>query len=356
MSRFVSGLELLILSVVLLFAWLAVAVFASAELAFAVGLGVIVIWFLFFVPAGMIKELLWQARQKKIMMQAMQEAPAYQPGSALPPPQRGTGLSVVNPSSGGGAVDIYRDDLPKLLPELEPRTHVDAFKRSLVLPLLGTLMTIGASNDTFMQKLLEARGMLNKVPVEWAELKLPAGHESKRAEMEQAARLAIRRESCARIVSGTIAPLVQFRPAAEQAKQLAEGQYVYEFQCVPPLKDAPAHLIWVAPEEIDRGSFSALMSAMTRHPTTAALIAACEKQGNEQLKPLQAELVHPEKPEDQPQVIPGRSPYADYSRVIGPYVLARPNGAAGELNMSCWISAEAKATVRFSRVERPVQP
>lgn len=352
MSGFRSGLDLAILSLVLLFSWLAVAVYASAELAFAVGMGVIAIWFLFFVPSGMINELIWQARQKKIMQHAMSQTPAYQPGTALPPPQSGTSLSVID-SPSGGAIDIYRDDLPRLLPELEPRMHATSFKRSLVLPILGTLMMIGASNDTFMQKLLEARGIMQKLPIEWAELKLPEQYQNKRAEFEQAARLAIRREACGRIMSGTIAPLVQFRPAADQARQIEAGDYVYEFTCKPQIQNGTPYLIWVAPNDLGRGSFTALMSSFTRHPTSAALIAACEATGNELLKPMQAMLVPVGASDKQPDVQPGRQPYADYSRVYGLYQLLRTNGAGGELNMSCWVNAERQAAVRFSRVAAP---
>ncbi len=352
MSGFRSGLELAILSFVLLFSWLAVAVYASAELAFAVGLGVVAIWFLFFVPSGAIKELIWQARQKKIMQQAMSQTPMdYRPGSALPPPQSGTGLSVVD-SPSGSAIDIYRDDMPQLLPQLEPRSHAYAFKRSLVLPVLGSLMMIGASNDTFMSKLLEARGMMQKLPIEWEELRLPEQYLDKRGELEQAAREAVRREAgCAKLLSGTIAPVVQFRPPAEQTAQIDKGEYVYEFQCQPALKDAAGHLVWIAPDEMGRGSFASLMSQLTRHPTNEQILASCNTAANEALKPLNATIMPVDETQQDPKAefFFGRMPYADHTRVVTVQRLARANGAVGKIGVSCWVNSEGVASVRFAK-------
>ena len=359
MSGLASGLELAILSLVLLFAWLAVAVYASADLAFAVGLGVMLIWFFFFVPSGLIRELIWQSRQKKIMQQAL-SAPAYQPGSALPAPERGNELVLAAPS--GGAIDIYRDDLPQLLPQLEPRRHASAFKRSLVLPLLSALMMIGASNDTFMQKLLEARGIMEKLPIEWAALKLPPAYESERRyEMDRAARAVLEREGgCSRITHGSMVAFNQFAPPAEQTRQIVNGEYLYEFYCKASNSDEQQHLVWITPDEIDRGSFAGLASQFATRLTPEKALTACLAAANEQLKPLQASLSLPPEPvpgapgqpavttaPPEPQVFPGRLPYADYVRLITLQVLNRASGPPSLVNMSCWASLEGGANIRF---------
>lgn len=352
MSGFASGLGFLILCLVLLFAWLAVAVFVSAELAFAIGLALVVLWTVLFLPVGFIKEMIWQARQKKIMQHAMAAAPAYQAGSALPPPMAGNALAVVSQSA-GGAIDVYRDDLPQLLPQLEPRDHALAFKRSLVLPVLGILMMIGASNETFMQALLEARGMMQKLPIAWEELKLPAQYANKRSEMNEAARVVLRREgNCSKVVSGALAPRVQFKPQADQIAQIKAGDYVYEFYCLPSGQDAKPYLTFITPAEIDRGSFASLSASFDSHLREADALAACHAAGNKALEAMGATLA-PASGDAlvfKPEVIPGRMPYADYVRVISVEGLSRNDLPSGNVAMSCWVDSHGTANVRFSRV------
>lgn len=350
MSAFDSRLGFLILSVVLLFAWLAIAAFATPELAFFVGFGVLMLWMFFFLPVGFLKEIIWQARQRKIMKAALEAAPAYQPGSALPPPMAGNALSVV-PQSSGGALDVYRDDLPQLLPRLEPRDHMLPFKRSLVLPVLGILMMIGASNDTLMQKLLEARGIMQKLPVEWSQLSLPPQYADKKSEMEEAARMAIRRESgCAKILSGGLAALAQFHTPAEQAQQIANGEYVYEFYCQETSANTKPYLIWIGPDEISRGSFSSLASNLTHAPTNDEALKACREAGDKVLGPLGASLLSGGAVGAlAPRYNPGHMPYPDYVRVLTTETLVRGGVPGGNVEMSCWAGSEGETKVRFLR-------
>lgn len=352
MSAFDTGLGFVILAVVLLFAWLAIAAFATAELAFMVGFAVLMLWVFFFLPVGFLKEIVWQARQRKIMKAALEAAPAYQPGGSLPPPMAGNSLTVIDQPRAGGAVDIYRDDLPQLLPRLEPRDHLLPFKRSLVLPVLGILMMIGASNDTLMQKLLEARGMMQKLPITWEQLTLPPQYLDKKGEMEEAARLAIRREgSCAKILSGGLAPLVQFQTPENQAAQIARGEYVYEFFCQEALANAKPYLVWVAPDEIDRGSFSSLASNLTQHLDNETALKTCREAGNKVLEPLGASLLPGGYPGSvEPRYNPGHMPYPDYLRVISTEILTRNGAQGGNIEMSCWVDSQKAAQVRFRRI------
>ncbi len=345
MSGFSSGLGFVILVFALLFTWLAVAAFVSPELAAFMGLAVIAMWAFFFLPMGFIREVIWQGRQKKIMKAALAQSPEYQAGSALPPPSYGGGaLSVIEPRSSGGAIDVYRE-MPQLLPQLEPRDHAAGFKRALVLPVVGLMMFIGATNDTFLHIVLEARGLATKPDVSWEALTLPPEFADKKDEFQEAARRTIRREQgCNSIISGTLTAKTQFSPPGEQFKQ---GEYVYEFVCLPKAASPQPYPTWTDPQNMTRGLISSLRHAISRPLKPEIATEACQKAALEGLKPLHATLQYAFKPE---AIYAGRMPYPDYLRLVGTVNLLRAGQPGGTIRLSCWIGSDQIAEVRFFRI------
>lgn len=354
MGGFASGLGLLILVIVLLFTWLAVAVFVSPELAAAMGLAVVGLWFLFFVPMGFIKEMIWRSRQQKIIEQAMKAAPApYQPGTALPPPSATGGpvggsasgsLMVVDQPGGGGAIDIYRE-LPQL-PQLEPRDHMAAFKRALVLPFVGLFMFFGAQNDSVLHALLEARGMAQKAAVEWDKIKLPAEYADYQSDMNEAARLVLRREAtCGAVIGGRLAAQRQFTTAEDQAEQIANEQFVFELDCKGVTTKPEPYLAWVTPEDLNRSSIGTIFRSFAAPPPDDVVRKECLAAANTALQPLQATL----QAIIEPTIARARAPYPDYVRLHGNFRLIRANGLGGLIGMSCWAGKETSASVRFTR-------
>lgn len=345
MSGFSSGLGFVILVLALLFTWLAVAAFVSPELAAFMGLAVIAMWAFFFLPMGFIREVIWQGRQKKIMQAALAQSPSdYQPGSALPPPSYGGALSVIEPKSSGGAVDVYRE-MPQLLPQLEPRDHAKGFKRALVLPVVGLLMFIGANNDTFLHLVLESRGLANKPNISWDALTLPPEFADKKEEMQEAARKTIRREQgCNSIISGSLTAKAQFSPPGEQ---LEKGDYVYEFVCLPKLASPLPYSTWIDPQNMTRGTASSIRHAFSRPLKPEIAAEACQKAAIEGLKPLHASLQYEFKPE---AVYGGKMPYPDYLRLVGTVNLLRSGQPSGTIRLSCWVGRDQIAEVRFFRI------
>jgi len=362
-----TGLGLLILVTVLIFTWLMVAVFVSAELASFMGLALVALWIVFFLPLGFIREVLWQSRQKKIMASALSGAPLpYQAGTALPPPDMamsggavgggssGSALAMIDqPGSGGGAIDIYRE-LPQL-PTLEPRVHASAFKKSLVLPFVGLFMFIGAQNDTLLYSFLQARGIAQQLPIEWDNLKLPNEYADHADDIRAAAHLALRREgACGHITAGRLAAADQLSDAKQQAEQIANGKYVYEFDCEGSAKPPKPFTVWVTPDDMETSSLTALMGTITRTPSVETAKANCLTAANNALKASQANVREPAKESTETvNVDVARSPAGGYLRVRGNYVMQRPDGAGGYtasyVGLSCWVTPEGHASVRFSR-------
>lgn len=358
MGGFNSGLGYVILLIALLFTWTMVATFVSPELAALMGVAVIGLWVFFFLPLNLVREIIWRGRQKKIMDEALRHSPTpYQAGSALPPPSAygggaSSGLLMVmdQPSSGGGALDVYRD-LPQL-PKLEPRAHAKSFWRAIALPIVGVLMFIGANNDTVIYALLEARGMAQKMPIAWEQLKLEPAYADYRSEMNEAARMVMRRErDCTRITGGRMAERVQFQPVIEQIER---GDYVYEFTCDTgrlrtndsnPLnvhKEQDLYWTWISPDELNRGLFVSIINAFSSPLALDVAYKACRTSINEVLTPLGATLGR----NGAPQGHPGRIPYPDYVRVVSREEVVKNGALAGSVQASCWVGRDGIAQAR----------
>jgi hypothetical protein len=352
MGGFFDGLGFLIRLGVLLFTWLAVAIFASRELAAVMGLVVIALWVMFFLPLNFLREMAWQKRQKMTMQAALAHSPKpYEPGSALPPPPVGGGLVILNtPSSGSsGALDVYRE-LPSL-PPLEPRTHALSFWRSLSLPIIGMLMFLGASNDTFMHMLLESRGMMHKAPIAWENIYVPPPlkdmFEDRHMEMESAARMTLRREgSCASIVSGRVEALNQFSPPAQQLEQIRDEQFVYVFDCLADPAKPAMHMTWISPDEISPGNLDALLQTFTRALAQDAAYTACAKAANELMAPMQGRLG---ASRGIIRYDGARPPYSGSARLISAETMLRANGTTGNITLNCWVNSDGQAVVRLGR-------
>ncbi len=363
MGPFASGLGLLILVVVLLFTWFLVVAFVSPELAALMGFGVLALWFLLFVPSGFIKELLWRSRQKKLMDTAL-SSPAYQPGTALPPPgtfgaigggTSGALMTTDQPGTAGSALDLYRE-LPQL-PQLEPRDHLATFKRSLILVFVGISMIWGGTNEAVVHAIFEARGIAEKLPIATENLKLPHEQSYYQDNLMQAARLTLRREAdCHAILGGRLAEEEQFSKKLPPQKQIANGQLVYELICQHTDENSKNFLAWVTSAELDQGSLSAATSFFDKPPTLEETIALCDKAVNEQLDRLNSHGTLMGTPTATSAAERGflfhvaRSPFAGYARLSGIYALTRETGQpGGQIEASCWTNRQGPAAVRFLR-------
>lgn len=352
MWQIFDGFGFAVRIVVLLFTWLAVAMFVSRELAAVMGLLVIGLWLFFFIPLNYIREVAWQSRQKKIMDTALAHSPPqpYHPGSALPPPTAG-GLLIPNPSAGGGALDVYRD-LPSL-PDLEPRTHAQGFRRALALPVVGLLMFLGAENDTFMHMLLEARGITSKPPVAFDSIIIPAAVQAefadRRLEMEAAARMTLRREpSCVIITGGQVEAVPQFASGSEQIAAIRDGRYVYVFTCETRRDKGETFTTWIGPDELDPGKLASLMNTLDPAPPIEKARPACVSAANALLAPINSRLVGAESVTVLRYDNAG-SPYSGYGYLVSQEQVVRANGAVTTLTLSCWVDQNGEARVRFLR-------
>lgn len=358
MGGFFSGLGFLIRILALLFTWAAVAIFISPELALVMGLLVIVLWAIVFLPKGLWDELSWQRNASATLKAVMTAAPDYQPGTALPAPTGGsssgggTALASYDTPSGAsatGAVDHYRE-MPKL--EFAPRDHIGRFKRSLALPVVGILMVLCANNDDIIRKMMATVGLEHELPIEWGKLTLPDAWIGKHDEMQAAARLAMAREPyCGRILEGQIEATKPLTSTAEAIKtEIEAGRYRYVFNCAHAnTANSPTHkiAIWVTPEDLERSRMTALLKLMTAPPSEDVASAACKSETRKTFAALGASL--DEMPIEAPSYYKGSLPFPDYARIVSIETLHREGRVFGQLEVNCYLGANGRIEARFTR-------
>lgn len=364
MGGFVSGLGFLIRILALLFTWAAVAIFISPELALVMGLLVIVLWAVVFLPKGLWDELSWQRKTTATLKAAREQAAPYQAGMALPAPiggsSSGSGIALIDDaSSRSSEIDLYRE-MPKL--EFAPRDHIGRFKRSLALPVVGLLMVLCANNDDVLRNLMSTIGLEHELPIEWSNLNLPDEWIAKREEMQAAARLAITREPyCGRIVDGEIEPTKPMTTSAPAIKtEIEAGRYRYVFRCSAASSTSnQGHklAIWVAPDDLGRSRITAITKLLTPPPSDDASSTACKSEARKAFMSLGVSF--DDMPVEAPVYFKGSLPFPELARIVSVETIHREGRIVGQLEINCYLGTNRPPEARFSRPEMipsPVTP
>lgn len=356
MGGFVSGLGFVIRIFALLFTWAAVAIFISPELAMVMGLLVIVLWAVVFLPKGLWDELSWQRKTTATLKAAREQAAPYQAGMALPAPMggssgSGTTLTDYDASSRSAEIDAYRE-MPKL--EFAPRDHIGRFKRSLALPVVGLLMVFCANNDSLIRNMMATVGIEHELPIEWTKLTLSDEWLLKRNEMESAARLALTREPyCGRILDGQIEAIQPLTTAPREIRaEIEAGRYRYIFSCSASASAAnPNHTltIWVTPHDLQRSRLMAVAKLLSTPPPAESSIAACKRDARRVFAVMGVSL--DDIPVEAPSYFKGSLPFPDRSRIVSIETLHREGRIVGQVEVNCYVGTDRPPETRFSRPE-----
>lgn len=357
MNSFFEGIGFYVRLIVMLFTWLAVAVFVNPQLASLMGLFVIGLWLFVFMPIGLSKEINWQKRQQHIMQAALNASQSNDDIAGLIANQK---REINNPlvivSQQGQALDVYRE-LPQL-PALEERSHSSFFTRACALLVAGIIMFFGAENDTFMHRYLESRGMLTKIPINIKSVNVPDAFRDvflfDQSELEQAARMTISRlPACKAILSASISPQQQFVTVDEQKSDFEDGKYVYNFTCLPANNlQEPPFLTWITRDELSPGRISTILKLIRKRANEQMGLSRCTADINKKLAHLNKSVQAPTLNKKTSIFLrhdEAASPYTGSLYLVYNALITDHSGSDGIVAVSCWVDGVGRAQARLIR-------